>query len=362
MSKLSAEQLAAELELSPRQVAATRALQAQVLLFDLESTENKKHYKRKSEQIAAFVSAALEELRTCSDDRELSVELLDLNDAPPEEQARALSALGTKLTAEIGDRSTSVVVLAELLTFSPWQSGTSWNKKTHQEALETAATNLTYLRDDDFETMSDELDKLLTKVRRKSIKWGRVATVAVVGAGVGVLTGGLAAPVIGGAVGGTMGLTGAAATSAGLAALGGGSLAAGGFGVFGGTLLLTGVSGVTFAGVAAAGTRFSPIAASTIGAEAVKLDLVARMVFAESPNRDEKIRRVVESLQESINVLSERTALLVAKIDALKAEKAKTDAENAELKEQIRVLKAELNDSKSAQVTLSVVCERLPTT
>lgn len=51
-------------------------------------------------------------------------------------------------------------------------------------------------------------------------------------------TGGLAAPAIGAAIGGTMGLSGAAATSAGLAALGGGSLAAGGAGMAGGTLLI----------------------------------------------------------------------------------------------------------------------------
>lgn len=59
-----------------------------------------------------------------------------------------------------------------------------------------------------------------------------------------VVTGGLAAPAIGAAVGSTfMGLSGAAATSAGLAALGGGSLAAGGLGMAGGTALIQAVAG-----------------------------------------------------------------------------------------------------------------------
>ena len=67
---------------------------------------------------------------------------------------------------------------------------------------------------------------------------------AIVGAGAAcVITGGLAAPAIGAAVGATMGLSGAAATSAGLAALGGGALAAGGAGVAGGTMLIQAVAG-----------------------------------------------------------------------------------------------------------------------
>ena len=68
-------------------------------------------------------------------------------------------------------------------------------------------------------------------------------------------TGGLAAPLVGSAVGGAMGLSGAAATSAGLAALGGGSLAAGGAGMAGGIAAVTtalGAAGATGAGVAAA--------------------------------------------------------------------------------------------------------------
>ena len=66
-----------------------------------------------------------------------------------------------------------------------------------------------------------EFDALFKELRQKSIKWGRVAAIGIVGAAVGVATGGLAAPYIGGMIGASMGLSGAAATSAGLAALGG---------------------------------------------------------------------------------------------------------------------------------------------
>lgn len=59
-----------------------------------------------------------------------------------------------------------------------------------------------------------------------------------------IFTGGTASPLvagIGSAIGGMMGLSGAAATSAGLALLGGGSLAAGGFGMAGGVVLINAI-------------------------------------------------------------------------------------------------------------------------
>lgn len=74
--------------------------------------------------------------------------------------------------------------------------------------------------------------------------WIIASTLAVAGVAAVFFTSGAAAPftaTIGSAIGGMMGLSGAAATSAGLAFLGGGSLAAGGFGMLGGTVLLTAI-------------------------------------------------------------------------------------------------------------------------
>ena len=72
----------------------------------------------------------------------------------------------------------------------------------------------------------------------------KIALAVVGGAGLLALTGGAAAPAIGGAIGAAMGLSGAAATSAGLAAIGGGSLAAGGLGIAGGTAVVAGTLGL----------------------------------------------------------------------------------------------------------------------
>lgn len=95
----------------------------------------------------------------------------------------------------------------------------------------------------------------------KSKKWdfGKTATVVGIAATVGtalIVTGGMAAPAIGGIVGSSLfGLSGAAATSAGLAFLGGGSLAAGGLGMVGGQAVIAGLLGVSGGGLAAWKTK-----------------------------------------------------------------------------------------------------------
>lgn len=94
-----------------------------------------------------------------------------------------------------------------------------------------------------------------TNCESQAWDWGKIAQMAgwAVLGGVAIgATGGIAAPLIGGAIGTTfLGLSGAAATSAGLAFLGGGSLAAGGLGMTGGLTLVTTALGASGAGVAA---------------------------------------------------------------------------------------------------------------
>ncbi len=76
--------------------------------------------------------------------------------------------------------------------------------------------------------------------------WTGIVVVSIAGAAITFFTLGAAAPawmaVIGGWIGSTMGLHGAAAVSAGLALLGGGSIAAGGLGMAGGVALLSAVT------------------------------------------------------------------------------------------------------------------------
>ena len=360
MTDVTADQVAEELRLSPLQTLTVCTLQARMLLEDIDAANKPKVRASKRRASYRFVSDAF--AAAVPDDQLdwVPQELAGFGTRSGREQVEIFAGLATGLAGQVEKRSAALVVLVELLTFSPWDDGTHWEKKARESSLNKAASELVGLREGDLKAATQELESLMKALRRKSIKWGRVAAATVVGAGVGVATAGWAAPAIGAAIGGTMGLTGAAATSAGLAALGGGSLAAGGFGVAGGTLLLTGSGGVAFAGAAAAGTRFSPIASRTVAAEAVKLDLVARMVLAESPDRDEKMRRVVESLQERINDMSDTTSLLVDKINTLKKEKSATENENENLKSQIKSLKVELDEVRSATATLEVVRDRIP--
>jgi hypothetical protein len=70
--------------------------------------------------------------------------------------------------------------------------------------------------------------------------WTKVAVWTTAGTVAALLTAGMAGPAIAGAIGGVMGLHGAAAVAAGWAFLGGGSIAAGGLGMAGGIAVLTG--------------------------------------------------------------------------------------------------------------------------
>lgn len=88
--------------------------------------------------------------------------------------------------------------------------------------------------------------------RLAGTNWKKVAAVAVGGAAVGVTGAFVAVPVIAGAVGSWLGLSGAVAVNAGLAWLGFGSLAAGGFGMFGGTVVIMGGGALLAGGGSAA--------------------------------------------------------------------------------------------------------------
>ena len=98
-----------------------------------------------------------------------------------------------------------------------------------------------------------DYEEVLRFDKRNLAKTTKVAGTALAAAGVMTGVGLVAAPLIGGFIGTTIGgYTGAAATSYGLALLGGGSVAAGGFGMAGGTAVVAAV-GASLGGVVGAG-------------------------------------------------------------------------------------------------------------
>jgi hypothetical protein len=151
-------------------------------------------------------------------------------------------------------------------------------------------------------------------------------------------------------------MSGAAATSAGLAFLGGGSIATGGLGMAGGTALLTGVGAISGAGAAAASSRRLGWSAGQIVVDAIKLDVVARLVILDADNDAEKARRVVEGLQAPLDDVSSNIRQLSEQIIALRADNQRLTAEN----QQLRELEAKRDDATMAETALQVVIERIP--
>ncbi len=204
----------------------------------------------------------------------------------------------------VDQRRRAIVLMIELAAFQPWPESTDWNPGTRREALFAfvdampAPVNHELMR---------EIDKALTvavrRLSRREVDKRKVVAVVAGGAAVGVLTGGLAAPLIGGAVGGALGLSGAAATSAGLALLGGGSVAAGGLGMAGGTAILAGTVGVGAAGVGAAGTWLAGAPPTDVVVESAKLEVLFEYLLVREEKSDELQRLVVTRLQEQISSL-----------------------------------------------------------
>jgi len=119
---------------------------------------------------------------------------------------------------------------------------------------------------------------------------------------VAAITAGAAAPLIGGAIGGFMGLGGAAATSAGLAFLGGGAIAVGGLGMAGGTMVLIGGGALLGAGLGAQMTDWTKGDHALLVQQLAKLEAITRGIFARLPDAAEltdDVRRELRDLRNA---------------------------------------------------------------
>jgi hypothetical protein len=275
----------------------------------------------------------------------------------PAHQRPVIEECAPAFCGHIERRSRALLLLIELVAFEPWSGGVGWVPAARRGALAAAAGHLSGLRPGDLRAVTNEFDAILRALARRNVRWGRVAAVSAAGLVLGVASMGVAAPVIGAAVGGVLGFSGAAATSAGLAALGGGSMAAGGFGMAGGTVLLTGLGALGGASAAAAGSRLTGWSASQVVAAAVKLDLVTRMVLLDAEGDEVKARLVVEGLQTRLDEVGATLGRLAEQLRQLKADNSRLTAENAELR---RRLEAEQAEAETAQATLEVVIDRIP--
>ena len=142
----------------------------------------------------------------------------------------------------------AALLVIELGAFSPWGDNESIERHENEWRYQLGRF-MAGLPVGPGEELTQELlahlDEAVRFLERGALGKHVLGALIASGVVVGAATGGLAAPVVGEAIGGVvMGLSGAAATNAGLALLGGGSLAAGGLGMAGGTVVVAAGMGV----------------------------------------------------------------------------------------------------------------------
>jgi len=129
--------------------------------------------------------------------------------------------------------------------------------------------------------------------------WKNIAIIAGVGTLAGALTFGIAAPVIGGLIGHSLGLAGAAAVKAGLAALGGGAIVSHGMGIAGGTAVLVG--GGALLGMGVGGSLAAASNPAGVLVQTVKIEVFLRCIAAESEKAEQVVKNVLAQLEASIS-------------------------------------------------------------
>lgn len=132
------------------------------------------------------------------------------------------------------------------------------------------------------------------------------------------ITGGIAAPIIGGAVGAAMGLSGVVAVNAGLALLGGGAIAAGGLGMAGGTALVIGGGAFLGGGLSSGVMLLFSHSKHLVLRELSKLETVSKCFLKTLPNASELIETVIEHIQKMQNRMDEEISHLRIKGDESK--------------------------------------------
>ncbi|MBE1513443.1 hypothetical protein [Nesterenkonia halotolerans] len=240
------------------------------------------------------------------------------------DRAAALQLLeeaGPALRDVVARRSRSMLLLIELCGFEPWPQ-LRWDKDVRRSSLEEFDQAMPALRTEDLESVSHAYKTAVSALASKTRPWGKIALVSAAGLGLGALTAGLAAPVVGALFGSAvLGYSGAAATSAGLAALGGGSIAAGGFGMAGGAAVIAGAGGVAGSGFLVASARMSGLTVGQVAADVIRLEVATRLVLLDVEGDDAAAKAVVMALRERVVTIGQQVAELVRRIDELRVQR-----------------------------------------
>lgn len=253
-----------DLQFEPGEAVALRLAQIAILAMDIDATEPS---VREPKQDA---------LRTLIQDSLNWAHLVGVEDhfaqLAASTDARVLRSVVRRLPIlDLRRADMAELILLEILTLTTLPKGSKWSIK-----LDGPAANLVQ---EAFPTQTLHLDTArLRKLYRQSLRaLSRDATSPVLRLGlvggtlvIAAASGGLVAAV-GTAIGGSMGVSGAAATTAGLAWLGGGTSTVGGFGVGGGAFIVTTAAKETYAGVRHVATMIAAHYSQVLVAQIAKL-------------------------------------------------------------------------------------------
>lgn len=334
-------QVQQKLELSADEDFILTAWQYRLMQRDIAASKGK-HLPSKRDVRNCFRAAAVESIAKRDENAWSSAiaesvhRILTDGETPDLE---ALEDAGPAVSSVVSKRSRALLLLIDLYGFEPWIEG-EWDKDARTATLTEAHESMDQLHPEDLGAVENAYKDAIKQLSNSG-SWSKYALLAGAGLGLGVLTGGLAAPAIAGAYGTlVLGYSGAVATTAGMAALGGGSIAAGGLGMAGGAALITGVSGAAGASAATLGGKATRITAARVAADAIRLHVVTQLVLRDVDGNEEAAKAVIVSLRERVTNLGTTVTNFVEQIDSLRAQ---LEAKQAEVDVE-RTQRLEAND------------------
>lgn len=294
----------------------------------------RKYFQSESENQAELKRYRLAKSAWAQQWKDLTCRLLDIN------KVVELSELDSEIRKLVLSDSKRNAMIVELSTFEPYFD--LGNNQHNSDIRYSDADRQCYFRfcsskigrSESFLRANNSFNDCAKKIT-KAIA-GPNWTWAWVGLGAAVLL--ITAPYIAAAIGGAMGLGGAAATSAGLAFLGGGSLAAGGLGITGGYFAL--MAGGAILGYGAGSKDYKEKLRSSskedILISCCKLYAVTQISQITSSNKQEICKR---ALAMQVDCEAEADSLYV---ESSRSEAQKADAKALVLRSFRRVMRGDL--------------------
>ncbi|MBH0776633.1 coiled-coil domain-containing protein [Nocardia bovistercoris] len=329
---MDAVQVQKKLELSPDEDFVLTAWQYRMMQRDIAASKGKylasKREMRNTFRVNAVAAIGQRDRGDWSPAVAEVVQRIAADGESP--NLEALESAVPQISSVVTRRSRALLLLIDLYGFEPWVAG-KWEKAVRAEALVAAHASMDQLHPEDLHAVEAAYKDAIKKLSKAS-NWTKYALLAGAGLGLGVLTGGLAAPAIAGAYGAlVLGYSGAVATSAGLAAIGGGSIAAGGLGMAGGAAIITGLGGAAGAGAFTLAGKASGFTAARIAADAIRLHVVTQLVLRDVDGNEEAAKAVIVGLRERVTNLGKTVVTLAERIENLRAQletkQAEVDAE-----------------------------------